>query len=994
MNSLPADALRQAYLDYFVRHGHTVVHSGSLIPSGDASLLFTNAGMVPFKNVFVGAESRPYSRATSSQKCMRVSGKHNDLEAVGRTTRHHTFFEMLGNFSFGDYFKEEAIVLAWRFLTDTLQLPTERLWITVFGGAPGLPADTEAGQLWRKVSGLPADRILAKGVEDNFWSMGDTGPCGPCTEIHYDQGQGPVRPEDFDNGRVMEIWNNVFMQFNRQAAGLQNLPAPSVDTGMGLERVAAVVQGADSNYHSDVFAPLLDAVAAQVGRPYGRSPGEDDVSMRVIVDHARACSFLVADGIQPSNEGRGYVLRRIMRRAIRHGRRLGLSDLFLHQICAATVARMGAAYPELVEAQARIDKVAQVEEASFRRTLEGGLLHLESAIDAARTQGHRRLDGSVVFRLYDTFGFPKDLTEVIAAEKGLTVDQEGFDRDMQAQQARSRGADAGAAAPAPAYAQLARDVGGNSFIGDAHEDAPLAERSGVWRQRQVDGVDLLEAQVQLVGLVVDGQVQAQVQAPAQVEVLLAETPLYAEGGGQVGDIGLLSGADDAPHGPICNTTRPLEGMNLSQVDLQHGQLKVGDRVWAGYDRARRRQIRAHHSGTHLLHAALRASLGGHVAQAGSRVDAQSLRFDFSHFAALSQDELRAIEAAVQVQIAANAPVQLASLSFTEAKAQGAIALFGEKYGDTVRVISMGQSVELCGGSHARSTGELGTLLILREEAVQSGVRRIEARAGAALQAALRGLAEQLQRAQASLQGSASPQADDDPSLQQLQRALGQRQALGAALSAQGEAASPLPAPVGIPPPRAQGPFDLAQAQACRDTWHGLVQLLAARPGDLAGLAAHLEALTHSALLAQVAALLAANRQDERRLEAAKRSDLVQEAASIVAGAETIAGLRLVRHALDSGDSASLRHLADDLRGRLGSGVVCLGLRGPKAALLVAVSPDLNPQVHAGNLVKALAPCIAGRGGGGAAMAQAGGSDGSGLEAAFDRLAELLSQRVH
>ena len=739
-----AQALRQGFLDYFAKHGHRVVPSGSLVPANDPTLMFTNAGMVQFKDVFVGQEKRPYTRAASCQKCLRVSGKHNDLEEVGRTARHHTFFEMLGNFSFGDYFKAEAIELAWNLVTREWSLDPARLWVTVFGGEAGIPADSDARRFWKKVSGLPDARILGKGMKGNFWAMGETGPCGPCTEIHYDiLGTGDVRSEDFENGRVVEIWNNVFMQFQRFADGaLVPLEKTGVDTGMGLERVAAVVAGERSNYHTDLFLPLLDAIASAVGKPYHRGDGDDDVSMRVIADHARTTAFLVADGVQPSNEGRGYVMRRIMRRAIRHGKRLGFEDAFLHDICDVVVTTMGDAYPELVEARSLLRKVAEIEEKSFRRTLDTGLRILEEEIEAARTARLRQIPGAAVFKLYDTYGFPKDLTELLARERGLGVDEKGFEIAMAAQQERSRGADVGEAAVDTIYKQLAQKLGAVRFVGYPHEDEPLSAREGTWRVRDEGGVSYLEAQCKVRALVRDGREVDSASAPGGdsalaagvVEVVLDPTPFYGEAGGQVGDKGVLVGAGSGAglKAEVMITLKPVEGLTVSRVRVLAGAVQVGDTVWAGYVPAVRKATRAHHSATHLLHGALRKVLGEHVKQAGSLVDPDHLRFDYAHFEAPSPKQLAAVEDDANARVAKNHPVVTEVLPFVEAKQKGAIAFFGDKYGDIVRVVSMGESVEFCGGTHAKQTGDIGLVLITREEAVASGVRRLEAEVGDAV----------------------------------------------------------------------------------------------------------------------------------------------------------------------------------------------------------------------------------------------------------------------
>jgi alanyl-tRNA synthetase len=1001
MHNSSAAAVRQAFLDFFVGHGHTRVKSSPLVPAGDATLMFTNAGMVQFKDVFVGAEARPYSRATSVQKCMRVSGKHNDLEEVGRTARHHTLFEMLGNFSFGDYFKEQAIHYAWTLLTKTYGLDRDRLWVTVFGGADGIAPDHEARALWRKISGLPDARILDCGMKDNFWSMGDTGPCGPCSEIHYDQGQGPVSRADFDNGRVMEIWNNVFMQFDRQADGTYvPLPAPSVDTGMGLERLVALLQGHSSNYHSDLFMPLVQQAAELSHKAYSHGAGEDDVSMRVIADHARATAFLVADGVQPANEGRGYVLRRIMRRAIRHGRRLGIEPLFLGTMAQRVVETMGMAYPELIEAQSLLGKVVELEETSFRHTLDTGLSLLDEALGRARLAPKPQLAGELVFRLYDTYGFPKDLTEVIAGEAGVAIDEAGFAQSMQAQKARSRSAGASQGADLAAYRTLLRQVGPTDFIGYPHENVPLSERPGTWRH-STDGGAFLEAEVRVVGLVVDGapcEVAHATDAAQAVEVILAPTPFYGESGGQVGDSGRLCDADGpagALQAEVLDTQRPLGELTVQHVQLRRGQLAVGQTLWAGYRPHVRRQIRAHHSATHLLHGALRDVLGGHVKQAGSRVAAEQLRFDFTHFAALTPAQLQAVEADANDRIAAATPVHIAEMTYDEAKGSGAIALFGEKYGDRVRVLTMGASVELCGGTHAHNTAELELLLIVREEAVQSGVRRIEARVGSAAQAAVDHMRERLHAIAQALAGRLPADAKHSAEAQVIlaTRLRSQLDADHTALQAQGQSVAPLPQ---VAPAEAALGMDtdaqtpLQRAQRVRGLWQRTGQLMQARPTEVQAM---LEAWRAEGpldqLLVDLAALTAAGQANARQLQGLAHQSLAGEAKLLAAQAEQVGGVRLVCAQVQA-QGAEIRRLADGVRDALGSAVICLGaVQGARATLVLMVTADLTKRVSAGRWVGELAQHIDGRGGGKPEFAQAGGNNPAGLAAAFAELRQRL-----
>jgi alanyl-tRNA synthetase len=982
--------------------------------------MFVNSGMVPFKDFFTGAQPSEHRRVTTAQKCMRVSGKHNDLEEVGRTRRHHTLFEMLGNFSFGDYFKPEAIEMAWQMVTRELQIQRERLYITVFGGDDAVPADAEARALWRKISGLPDGRILDMGARDNFWSMGETGPCGPCTEIHVDQGTGPVSQADFDSGRVMEIWNLVFMQYNRDKQGtLTPLPKPAVDTGMGLERVAALTQGADSNYHTDLFLPLIDVVAHRSGRPYGRSEAEDDVSMRVIADHARALAFLVADGVQPSNEGRGYVLRRILRRAIRHGRRLAMNELFLPEVAAAVVHTMGDAYPELRDAQELIAKVATAEEESFRRTLDGGLKILGDALGTLLSrvkQGPRpELSGEVVFKLYDTYGFPRDLTETIAQERGIAIDAAGFDAAMAEQQARSRqgaGASDGAGGR-DVYHTLVRELGATPFIGYAHEEADSGgAREGDWRE----GSGHWQARATVRALVQNGERVQRVQAGSAVQVVLDRSPLYGEGGGQVGDSGALFAEDGRIVGEVTDTTRPVQALIVAHVQLGDAPLEQGDVLWVGYPASRRLQTRAHHSATHLLHHALRTTLGEHVKQAGSLVDDTHLRFDFTHFAAVEPEALARIEAAVNATIRAATPIQIEELALDEARGRGAVALFGEKYGERVRVISMGESIEFCGGTHAHNTADLQLLLITREQAVQSGVRRIEAEVGRSAVARVQACRQRLAAvadvleaptvAAALLHGLGEPpggapgaleqDAEAQAVLQAVRRAKGSCEQLRGQLQADdGPQLVVTPQALGLSRPRlgGAGPIDAQQARAVCDTWAALAQLASGRTQAAAAQVARLGEQDVGHLAAGVQNLLATAREGERARQAIADSRQAEGAQALAEAAATLPnGLRLVTHAI-AGPARDLRELADHIRTHLGTGVVALAAHeGERVTLLVALTPDLVGPLSAGSLVREIAPHIEGRGGGKPDLAQAGGRLPGGIPAAFAALEALLSRQ--
>jgi alanyl-tRNA synthetase len=720
--------IRRSFLEFFAGNDHEAVASAPLVPHNDPTLMFVNAGMVPFKNVFTGLETRPYQRAASAQKCVRAGGKHNDLDNVGYTARHHTFFEMLGNFSFGDYFKEQAIYHAWTLLTREWQLPADRLTVTVYH------TDDEAFDLWRKIAGLPEERIVRIATSDNFWSMGDTGPCGPCSEIFFDHGDhipgGPPGSPDEDGDRFVEIWNLVFMQFDQRADGERvDLPRPSIDTGMGLERIAAVLQGVHDNYDTDTFRTLIQASENVIGVA---AEGSQRASHRVIADHLRSTSFLLADGVLPSNEGRGYVLRRIMRRAMRHAHLLGAVDPVMHRLVPTLVDEMGNAYPELSRAQALIEEVLEREEVQFRRTLANGLKLLDEATGGLSSGDS--LPGDVAFRLYDTYGFPYDLTEDALRERGIGVDRAGFDAAMAEQKAAARAAwkGSGQAADSEVWFDIADREGASEFTGYGAEAG--------------DG--------KVVALVRDGREVDAASAGEDIVVLTNQTPFYGESGGQVGDSGTITGADGLRM-TISDTAKPLGRLHAHRARVEQGTIRLGDTVHLAVDHERRDAIRANHSATHLLHAALRRRLGDHVTQKGSMVAADRLRFDFSHPKALSDEDIAAIEAEVNAEIRANEPVSTRLMTPDDAIAAGAMALFGEKYGDEVRVLAMGRaggdegrsySVELCGGTHVAATGDIGLLRIVSESAVSSGVRRIEALTGEAARLWLVGREDALKQA--------------------------------------------------------------------------------------------------------------------------------------------------------------------------------------------------------------------------------------------------------
>jgi alanyl-tRNA synthetase len=875
------DQIRDGFLEFFRARGHTVVPSAPLVPANDPSLLFTNAGMVQFKGVFLGTETRPYRRAVNSQKCLRISGKHNDLEQVGRDTYHHTFFEMLGNWSFGDYYKREAIGWAWELLTGVWKLPKEQLWATVH------VSDDEADALWREITDIGRERILRFDAE-NFWEMGDSGPCGPCAEIHVDRGPSacdrrddPMHRCGVNQGcaRYIEIWNLVFIQYDRDATGrLSPLPASHVDTGMGFERIAAVLQGVSSNYDIDVLRGIIAAAERLAGRRYGAA-ARDDVSLRVIADHVRAITFLVAEGIVPTNEGRGYVLRRLLRRAARHGKLLGLDRPFLHELVGAVVRTMGRAYPEIVERHAAIRDVVAAEEERFAATLDRGLALLEAEVAAARQRGARTLPGEVAFRLYDTYGFPLDLTEDILAGEGLAVDRAGFERALEAQRERARGAQRFSdAAAAP---EIVRAGGlATRFVGD---------RVGEWES-------------QVLALLVDGrETPGPVGAGATVDVIVAETPFYAESGGQVGDRGWIETAGGTLV-EVRDTQYVAPGVTAQRGIVRRGAIAVGDRVRLRIDAERREAARLNHSATHLLHAALRRRLGAHVRQAGSLVAPERLRFDFSHHRPVGAEELRAIEDEVNAWVRANAEVTSEEMAYDDAIRAGALAFFGEKYGERVRVVRMGEfSTELCGGTHVRRTGDIGFVHIAGESGVAAGVRRLEATTGAGALAAVRRQEE-----------------------------------------------------------------------------------------ILAGLSRLLRSPNEEEAAAKLERLLAQQRELERRVAELQGKLAGGASRDLLADARRVDGITVLATRVDGLDDRGLREMADRLRERIGSGVVVLGTeRDGRALLLAAVTPDLTPRYHAGNLIKQLAPLVGGGGGGRPDFAQAGGREPEKLDEALAAAYGLL-----
>lgn len=717
--------IRTAFLEYFRSQGHQVVDSSSLVPHNDPTLLFTNAGMNQFKDVFLGGDIRPYSRAATAQRCVRAGGKHNDLDNVGYTARHHTFFEMLGNFSFGDYFKHDAINFAWTFLTKVLQLPQEKLVVTVYA------TDDEAYNIWANEIGVPADRIVRIGdnkgapyASDNFWQMGDTGPCGPCTEIFYDHGDhiwgGPPGSPEEDGDRFIEIWNVVFMQFNRQADGtLEPLPKPSVDTGMGIERISAIMQGVHSNYEIDIFKALIQNAAKIVG-----VTDLANKSLRVIADHIRSCAFLIADGVMPSNEGRGYVLRRIIRRAVRHGRKLGATDTFFYQLVATLVALMGDAYPELKSQQPVVERVLKLEEEQFVRTLDRGLALLEDEL--VRLGDAKEIPGAVVFKLYDTYGFPADLTADVVRDRGYTIDEAAFQSEMEKQRERAKEA--------------------SNFSVDYNKQLKIEQTT------EFCGYDKTADSAAITAIYLGDDSVTALKTGDQALIVLEHTPFYAESGGQMGDAGLLR-AGDALF--AVTDTQKIGQAIVHKGFVEDGAFNVGDMVEAVVDNSRRNATALHHSATHLLHAALRNTMGDHVAQKGSQVGPDRLRFDFSHFEAINSAVLRQIEQSVNAEIRKNAQINTQLMSLDDARSSGAMALFGEKYGDEVRVVKIGEfSTELCGGTHAKQTGDIGFFKIISESGIAAGVRRIEAVAGEAALEHIHQLGEQLDEAAAIVKADA------------------------------------------------------------------------------------------------------------------------------------------------------------------------------------------------------------------------------------------------
>ena len=900
--------IRRRFLDFFVQRGHKEVHSASLVPANDPTLLFTNAGMNQFKDVFLGLEKRDYSRATTSQKCVRAGGKHNDLENVGFTNRHHTFFEMLGNFSFGDYFKKDAIAYAWELITspEWFGIAKDKLYVTIFKGEAGVARDVEAFDLWI-AQGVAKDRIYELGLKDNFWQMGDTGPCGPCSEIHYDMGPAASDQGHTDCqfgcecGRYVEIWNLVFMQFDRDASGKLNpLPKPSIDTGMGLERVTAVLQGVISNYDTDLFTPLIKRAAELTGASLKKELNKESLtksaaSLRVIADHSRAATFLISDGVLPANEGRGYVLRKIIRRAITHGRLLGQTKPFLFQMVFAVRDLMQDAYPELSETADRVSKAVQAEETRFAHTMDVGLEKLETLLQSSV----EKLAGEDAFKLYDTFGMPLDFMQDAARDLGIEFDKSGFDRAMDEQKTRARASWKGAAKQTanPAYQQL-----------------PKSEFEG-YRQTRSDGCEVL-------AIIHAGQGAQELKAGESGEIVLDHTPFYAEAGGQVGDRGWLYSDDhNTVIGEVKGCYYPIQGVRAHQIVAKHA-IRVGDRVDAVVNTDIRQATMRNHTATHLLHAGLREVLGKHVKQAGSLVAPNHLRFDFSHFAAVEDEELQDIEDIINRELLRNQKVEtIVDVPIDVAVNEyHAMALFGEKYGDKVRVVRIGDfSTELCGGTHTAATGEIGLIKILKEGSVSSGVRRVEAVTGEGSLAHFRRDHE--------LENVVS--AFVSPTLAQKARKDG--------------AASP-------------------------DS--GTDSVTSFSPAE--------------ALKAELEKKDAEIRRLTRELDQVRMKSASSSTANIGDRVKEVKGVKVLAHRVDNLERAQLRTLVDQLRDKIGSGVVILGsASNGNVALIVGVTKDLTGRVQAGKVIGPVAQKVGGKGGGRPDLAEAGGKDASALDAALD-----------
>jgi alanyl-tRNA synthetase len=874
---MTSDEIRRAFLSYFEERRHQVVRSSSLVPKNDPTLLFTNAGMVQFKGVFLTEETRDYKRAASSQKCVRAGGKHNDLENVGKTARHHTFFEMLGNFSFGDYFKKEAIEMGWDLLVHQWGLPRDRMWITVYF------EDDEAFELWRKI-GIPAERIVRMGEKDNFWAMGEIGPCGPCSEIVIDQGEG-VGCGRADCGvgcdcdRFLELWNLVFMQFNRDTEGkVHPLAKPCIDTGMGLERISAILQGVKSNFETDLFIPIIKEIGNLSSIPYGKDP-RSDVSIRVIADHSRAATFLINDGVLPSNEGRGYVLRRIMRRAMRHGKRIGIEGPFLHKASSKVVDLMENAYPELRETEDFVSKVIQNEEERFSETLGSGLKILQEEMDRLKKGKSKILSGEVAFRLYDTFGFPLDLTADILQEEGMSFDEAGFKTQMEDQRQKSKQAWQG--------------------IGEGKAKEIYRQLAGGGIRVSFVGYEETQAESRILKLIKGDEGVSSAVEGDRVEVIAEETPFYGEAGGQVGDRGIIFHEGFSLE--VEDTLKPMEDLIVHQARVKRGVVKEGIEATLRVDLNRRRATALNHTATHLLQAVLREILGSHVHQAGSLVSPDRLRFDFTHFAAIKEEDLEQIEAQVNQKIRENVKVETKLMRLEDALQTGAMALFGEKYGDRVRVVEVADfSIELCGGTHTWRTGDIGLFKILNETGVAAGVRRIEALTGEGAYRFVKEEEQELRKAAFTLKS------------------------------------------------------------------------------------------TPEEVSSRVERLLQRQRELEREIQSFQDKASRQEISDLLPFIREVKGIKLLSAKVDGKDPKRLREFVDQLKEKIGSGIILLGSQSQdKVSLIMGVTADLTPRFNANNLIKKIALHIGGTGGGRPDFAQAGGTDSNKLDKALKAIDDLI-----
>ena len=874
---MTSDEIRRAFLNYFEERKHRIVRSSSLVPKNDPTLLFTNAGMVQFKGVFLTEETRDYKRAATSQKCVRAGGKHNDLEIVGKTARHHTFFEMLGNFSFGDYFKKEAIEMGWDLLIRQWRLPAEKMWITIYLD------DDEAFHLWRRV-GVSGDRIVRLGDKDNFWAMGETGPCGPCSEIVIDQGEevGCGRPDcrvGCDCDRFLELWNLVFMQFNRDSEGnLQPLAKPSIDTGMGLERISAILQGVKSNYETDLFNPLFKEIETVSPISYGQDP-RTDTSIRVIADHSRAATFLISDGVLPSNEGRGYVLRRIMRRAMRHGKILGIDGPFLYRTSSKVVDQMKEAYPELRETEAFVSKVIQNEEERFSETLDSGLKILREELEQLQKDGKAILSGEVAFRLYDTYGFPLDLTTEILQERGMSFDEAGFKVQMEEQRYKSKQAwqGIGEGKTKEVYRRLANEGVKTTFLG--YEE--VQSESKILKLIKVD---------EIVPFAVEGD---------EIEMVTEKKPFYGAAGGQVGDRGVIFHEEFSLE--VENTLKPMEELIIHQAKVKRGRVREGMTAVLRVEGERRRAIALNHTATHLMQAVLREVLGDHVHQAGSLVSPERLRFDFTHFASMEREELERVEALVNQKIRDNLKVETKVMDVEEALQTGAMALFGEKYGEKVRVVMVSDfSIELCGGTHTSRTGDIGLFKIVGESGVAAGVRRIEALTG-------------------------------------------------------------------------EGAYRLIKEEE-RELWE-IASSLKSAPGELSS---------------KIERFLERQRELERELSSFQDKLSHQELTNLLPFAREIKGVKVLSAKVDGKDIKRMREFVDQLKGKMGSGIILLGGQSEnKVSLVMGVTSDLTHRFNANELIKKIALHIGGTGGGRPDFAQAGGTDSEKLDEALKAIDDLI-----